>query len=117
METTNRYAPPKTEVGDSRAAAGAPALWNPNAAANWSLLFTPIFGAYLHMKNWEALDDAAKATSARRWTIASALVELAGLLTMAIAPGATLTALVQWGTLPMLLAWYFASARGQARLV
>jgi hypothetical protein len=28
-----------------------PALWNPNAAAGWSLLFTPAFGAFLHARN------------------------------------------------------------------
>jgi hypothetical protein len=26
----------------------APAIWNPNSAANWSLFFTPAFGAYLN---------------------------------------------------------------------
>lgn len=38
--------------------AAAIALWNPNAAANWSLLFTPLFGAYLHMLNWRSLGEA-----------------------------------------------------------
>ena len=28
------------------------ALWNPNTAANWSFLFSPLFGAYLHALNW-----------------------------------------------------------------
>jgi hypothetical protein len=39
-----------------------PKLWNPNAAANWSLLFSPIFGAWLHAKNWKELgkEDEAK---------------------------------------------------------
>lgn len=30
-------------------------LWNPNAAVNWSVLFTPIFGAWIQAKNWKAL--------------------------------------------------------------
>jgi predicted amidophosphoribosyltransferase len=28
------------------------AIWNPNAASNWSLVFTPAFGSYLHARNW-----------------------------------------------------------------
>ena len=34
-----------------------PALWNPNAAAAWSLLFTPVFGAVLHMRNARTMGD------------------------------------------------------------
>ena len=30
-------------------------LWNPNVAACLSILFTPIFGAWIHAKNWENL--------------------------------------------------------------
>lgn len=44
-------------------------LWNPNAAANWSLLFTPIFGSYLQMKNWQALGKPEDANTAKNWII------------------------------------------------
>ena len=47
----NPYAPPTARVDDVATGDAAPALWNPNAAANWSLLFSPAFGAWLHMKN------------------------------------------------------------------
>ncbi|WP_066802712.1 hypothetical protein [Moraxella oblonga] len=33
-----------------------PPLYNPNAVALWSLLFTP-FGAWMHAKNWEAVGE------------------------------------------------------------
>ncbi|MDO4896399.1 MAG: hypothetical protein Q3971_03455 [Moraxella sp.] len=33
-----------------------PPLYNPNAAALWSLLFMP-FGAWIHAKNWEAVGE------------------------------------------------------------
>ncbi|MGB0769032.1 MAG: hypothetical protein ACPGYV_15145, partial [Phycisphaeraceae bacterium] len=42
-------------------------LYSPNAAANWSLLFTPIFGAYLHAKNWRAIGDADRADTNIKW--------------------------------------------------
>ena len=48
-------------------------LWNPNAAANWSLLFSPVFGAYIHTKNWEALGDSKKAKQSKIWFYASFL--------------------------------------------
>jgi hypothetical protein len=50
--TTNLYAPPKAQVADIVQGEAAPALWNPGAAASWSLLLSPAFGAFLHMKNW-----------------------------------------------------------------
>ena len=45
-------------------------IWNPNAAASWSLPFSPVFGAYLHMLNWRSLGEEAKAATARTWLIA-----------------------------------------------
>ncbi|WEF32443.1 hypothetical protein [Pseudoduganella chitinolytica] len=42
-------------------------LWNPWAAAGWSLLFSPAFGAWLHAANWHALGRPDKAVAARRW--------------------------------------------------
>ena len=47
--------------------AGQAAIWNPNAAVNWSLVFTPAFGAYLQMLNWRALGESDKAKSAENW--------------------------------------------------
>lgn len=46
----NRYAPPVANL-EVEPETSLP-LWNPNAAANWCLLFTPSFGSWLHMKNW-----------------------------------------------------------------
>jgi curved DNA-binding protein CbpA len=43
------------------------ALWNPNAAANWSLLFPPVFGAWLHAKNSSALGDESEAKHSTYW--------------------------------------------------
>lgn len=46
-------------------------LWNPNAAANWSLIFTPIFGSYLQMKNWQTLGQLKEAEKAKYWILAT----------------------------------------------
>ena len=73
-----------------------PELWNPNAAANWSLLFSPAFGAYLHMKNWEALNQRDKVKSSYNWFIASIILSILGLGFF------------------VLVAWYFSLGKKQA---
>lgn len=53
------------------------AIYNPNASALWSILFTP-FGAYLHAKNWEILgnEDLARQNMVFFWVILSAIIGL-----------------------------------------
>ena len=58
MSSDERYRPPQSNDFGSGTGQEAPALWNPNAAACWSLLFSPIFGAALHMFNARAMGDA-----------------------------------------------------------
>ena len=114
----NPYAPPKSEVADVAHGQVSPALWNPNAAANWSLLFSPAFGALVHMKNWQALGETAKASAAKVWAIATLVV----LVVVSIATGflpknKALQGMSRLVTFAMLLAWYFTSGRGQAAFV
>ena len=99
-------------------AAQAPALWNPNAAAGWSLLFSPIFGAILHMKNWEAMGETTKAFDARLWAIGMAAA-LGGvvLADVVLPPSRLLDALGHAVGLPLLVVWYYASAKPQATRV
>jgi hypothetical protein len=44
-----------------------PALWNPKAAAYWSLLFSPAYGAFLHARNADAMGRVGEAKANRRW--------------------------------------------------
>jgi hypothetical protein len=44
-----------------------PALWNPKAAAYWSLLLSPAFGAFLHARNADAMGRMDEAKANRRW--------------------------------------------------
>jgi hypothetical protein len=94
------------------------AIWNPDAAASWSLVFTPAFGAFIHMLNWHALGQPDKAASARRWFYAS--LGLLAVQLLASALNARLNSesgLMHTLGLLFLLIWYFAAARPQARLV
>jgi hypothetical protein len=118
MAITNPYRPPTARVADRQERQQAPALWNPNAAANWSLLFSPAFGSFLHMLNWRALDETDKAATSKGWFIAS-LIMLAAYLVLALAfidsravDGATRTL-----GLVYLFVWYFSAGRAQAKYI
>ncbi|MBS0308452.1 MAG: hypothetical protein JSS58_05725 [Proteobacteria bacterium] len=117
--SSNPYSNPTVHVEDYvRPEGEAPPLWNPNAAANWSLLFSAAFGAYLHMKNWQALGEPEKAATAKQWMIWSLVlvfsVPLFGIFFIDIK---ALDALSRSAGIGMLVAWYISNARGQAAYV
>lgn len=114
----NPYAPPKRTVADAEPREAAPALWNPSAAANWSLLFSPVFGAFLYMKNWQALGEPAKAFAAKVW-VAVIVCALIGLpLAVTLIPGmGWLDNFASTLELVLLIAWYVGVARSQERYV
>lgn len=94
------------------------AIWNPNAAANWSLVFSPAFGSYIQMLNWRALGEPEKAASSQKWFYVS-LGMLVVYLCMGIfmddskaADGAA-----RGLGLLLLLVWYFSSGRAQIKYV
>jgi len=118
MDTPNRYAPPKSEVADVPSLDEAPPLWNPNAAANWSLLFSPVFGALVQMKNWQAMGEDEHAATSKMWAIGSAIVIGAFVLFSAF------QAVSQGGPdigrgvgVILLVAWYVTNGRAQSKYV
>lgn len=114
----NPYAPPEAAVSDVLQLDPAPKLWNPNAAANWSLLFSPAFGAFLHMKNWQALGDTQRAQLNRNWAIASILIIFgAGFLSALLPESKALDGSTRLIGFALLIAWYMTSAKAQAKLV
>ncbi len=94
-----------------------PRLWNPNAAANWSLLFTPIFGAYLHAANWRALGRPERAAKNVAWIWVEVGFDIVVLLSRFLRESAALDRVLQFGGLGLLLAWYFGQGRPQVRYV
>ena len=98
-----------------------PALWNPNAAVNWSVLFSPVFGAYLHLKNWQALGESAEAARTRIWLILSVLVLSRHiLLPVAAVLGMQVDGIISFSRVfatLFLFAWYFCSAKKQAKYI
>jgi len=123
MSEHNPFSPPRANVDAplapaQGAATARPALWNPGAAAAWSLLFSPIFGALIHMKNWQALGDSAKAAEARTWAQGCGAFMALAMLSAALLPESRLIDVaVQGAGLGLLVAWYTMSAKAQVALV
>lgn len=96
------------------------AIWNPNAAADWSLIFSPAFGAYLQMLNWRALGETEKAASSQNWFYVSLgmwavcfLIIFMGDSKAADGAASAAKALC----LLFLIVWYFSSGRAQGKYV
>jgi len=118
MSEQNLYAPPQAEVSDVITHEQAPPLWNPNAAASWSLLFSPIFGAYLHMRNWQALGQAEKAASSKKWMYGNiAFFVIVVLLSLVAPQSKALDLLGRGGGIGLLVAWYYSIGKSQQAYV
>ncbi|HEY4083928.1 MAG TPA: hypothetical protein VGM81_24840 [Burkholderiaceae bacterium] len=112
-DTNNPYAPPEAHVADIAASVEpSPPLWNPNAAASWSLLLTPVFGAVLQMKNWQALGEPEKAETSKRWAIGClifmVLMSFVAAFFVESSNGISRTA-----GLGLLFAWYYGNGKAQ----
>jgi len=92
-----------------------PPLWNPSAAVNWSLLFTPVFGAILHMKNWQALGEMEKAETCKAWAILSFAIILGLSVLAALQPTDSVfhSHLIRDLGLVLIIVWYMGNAREQ----
>lgn len=121
MPEQNPYAPPRAQVADIDqlvSSENAPALWNPNAAASWSLLFTPIFGAYLHMRNWHALGQPEKAEKSKNWVIGSIVfVLLLAIVPLFLPDSKGVDALGRACGFGLLITWYYAIGKSQQAFV
>ena len=92
---------------ESRVEIATISLWNPNAAANWSLLFSPVFGAWLHAKNWSVLGDEGKAKQSMYWVY----VGIAFLIFAILLPEKISRSM----GIGYLFGWYFSSAKQQTK--
>jgi len=103
MDESNPYSPPLSDPVPSPAAS-PPDLWNPDAAGAWSLLFTPVFGSVLLLKNWQAIGRDDKVKAARIWLIVSCVMFV-------------LTIMIGGIGMIYIIIWYFAWQKPQTRYV
>ena len=94
------------------------ALWNPNAAAYWSLLFSPLFGAYLHALNWQSLGETQRASASMKWVYAG-IVLLVFYLVIGffVSDKKAVDGIGRLAGLIYLVSWYRGSAKAQAKYV
>lgn len=91
-------------------------IWNPNATALWSIVLTPVFGAYLQALNWERLNEPARAQKSKYWTYAGiGLVTV--LLEIRIWDPERDAFRLRCFIFYFLLLWYFTSALSQVKFV
>lgn len=93
----------------------APSLWNPDALANWSLLFTPIFGTWLTYLNWQALGEAAYARRSKYWLIGSTVWVLSAAIIINVADNVSIGIGAIASYIILLLLWFFMENRKQNR--
>ena len=94
-----------------------PRLWNPNAAASWSLLLTPAFGACLHALNWRALGKPERAVINIVWVGVTIVFLAVNFATIFMPASVGLDGAMRVGGLAILLLWYYTQGRGQAKYV
>lgn len=92
-----------------------PALWNPNAAACWSLLFSPAFGAFIHARNAEVLGRIDEAKSNKVWYYVS-LGYIAFVLVSMFIP-AIPDVVFRGAAIGLLVGWYSSLGKNQIRYV
>ncbi len=106
----------QTQVRKTRTATPTlrpPALWNPNAAAGWSLLFTPAFGAFLHARNADAMGRPGEAKANRVWFYVMIAYFAFTLLPIPFIP----ELFFKLAPIGLLGGWYFGIGKDQARYV
>lgn len=92
-----------------------PKLWNPNAAASWSVLFGPAFGPYLHHLNWRALGDHGKAAAAFRWFVVGLIATILLTVWVQLSPSLGSAAFVV--SLFLMAVWLYASGKKQINFI
>jgi len=90
-------------------------IWNPEAAAKWSILFSPIFGGWLISNNWKTLGNEKEAKASILWAYAGiALIVMTIILNFfVLSEGKSSKGLF----FIYLLVWYFLSAKKQIKYI
>ena len=113
----NPYASPTAATLDAPRGDVTGPIWNPNAAIWWSLLFSPMFGTILHMKNWQALGKPEKAAQSKTWLIVNLLLFVAITAAELVFPALGEHFFSKFSGLLLLIVWYVGNARDQVQYV
>ena len=98
---------------ESQPERGVIKLWNPNAAANLALLFSPIFSAWLMAKNWQELGKPDEAKKSMTWVKIWIGFLPVYLLVVVFAPGIPMPLVY----VILLVVWYYKLGKKQITYV
>jgi hypothetical protein len=108
---------PQASVTPTIVEESPPALWNPNAAACWSLFLTPIFGAYLHALNWRVLGHPERAKANMIWVWATVAFLAIAIGTIFIPDSTAVNGVMRGAGIGLLVGWYVTLGKTQAEYV
>ena len=94
-----------------------PHLWNPAAAALWSLLFTPALGAYLHAANWRALGMPERAAANMLWVWVTIALLIVNFFTLLVPKSFVIEIIISLAGIALLVGWYFTQGHQQVQYV
>jgi hypothetical protein len=92
-----------------------PYLWNPNAAACWSLLFSPAFGAFIHARNAETLGQTEDAKANKLYFYIS--LAYLGVVLISIFIPTIPDSIFRGAAIGLLIGWYFSLGKKQIKYV
>ena len=92
-------------------------LWNPRAAADWSILLTPVFGAWLQARNWKNLNEPGKATKSMNWVNVGIVILIIAMLAKVFAHSGYFRLASLFYFLIFLPLWYLISAKKQIKYI
>ena len=84
-----------------------PEMWNPQAAINWSILLTPVFGAWIQAQNWQQLGNEREKKKSYLWMVFSIICVLIIPFISIPKPFSNI------GSLVFLLIWYLLNGKEQ----
>jgi ankyrin repeat protein len=93
-----------------------PEIWSPNASANWSLIFSPSFGAFLHARNAKVLGRPEEAANNMKWFYGN-LVWFGIMLVVSVFVPAIPDMPIRLINVVILLTWYFKVGKKQIKYV
>ena len=116
--STNPYSPPKANLETLPMSGEVPALWNPGVAGVLAFFLTPIFGALILMKNWQAMGEPDKAQQAKMWAFGTVAFYVVLMLSGFFLPdNGAINLLSRGAGLGFFIAWYMMSCKDQKDVV
>ena len=115
--SVNPYTAPQSDV-DNIVSQDAPALWSPGVAAGIAFFLSPVFGALINMKNWQALGESEKAAASKLWAIGTVAFYVILIALIFLFPNVgALDLLSRVAGLGFFIAWYMVSGKDQKDVV